>query len=676
MTELFSAGENGPSEAGEESLPGIADLTADDLRAQFRRDLSAALAAQSEWRTEARELYDLVAGHQWPEEDLAVMREQKRPAVTFNLAGKFIDALAGLQANNRQDIRYIPREPGDTARNDILTGAAEWARDLCDAGDEESDAFHDAVLTGIGWMEWFLDEESGHGPLPAGERRDPLEMWYDPAARRRGLTDARWVCRVKAMSRAEYRERFGELPDTDVGWLGFALVDEDQGGLKVVEARQDYPLPGDSSGALPGGGRIPVADYQFWRRERGVRVTAAVLAGQAPQTRVFTPRQWVAMEPLLREQGVGFEAVPVIERVYYRCILTPAGVVQAGRSPWQKGFTFHAITGKRDRNRHSWYGIGRVIRDPQMWTNKFFSSVLFSVITNAKGGLLAEEGAFTDQNEAEDSWAMPNAITWAADGAVAGGRIMPKPHAAYPDGMDRLMQFSIDALPGVTGLNLELLGLADRMQPGVVEAQRKQSAMTIVSWAFDSMHRYYRSAGRQIADYIADYVPEGTLVRISSDRGQQYVPLVKDKSAIPYDVVVDDAPASPNQKERIWAILDALLPKLLQAGIPLPKALIDYVPLPADLVNAWKQEMQPDPQQHALREREAQASVAVSEAVVAEKQAGARLKAAQARKAEVEAGLGQIEVVSALSQVVAGGGSRPQVRDQENDVDGAVGRSG
>ena len=49
------------------------------LRAWFRADRDAS----SEWRKEAKVDFDFVASHQWDERDLAVLKEQGRPPITF-----------------------------------------------------------------------------------------------------------------------------------------------------------------------------------------------------------------------------------------------------------------------------------------------------------------------------------------------------------------------------------------------------------------------------------------------------------------------------------------------------------------------------------------------------------------------------------------------------------------
>jgi hypothetical protein len=602
--------EGTPPQPGEQGLPD-----AEEVYAEFKARLRQSNQHQKDWRTEARSLYDLVAGHQWSEEDLAKLKDQLRPAVTFNVAGKFIDAVQGLQINNRQDIRYFPRENGASALNEELTGAVTWARDLCDMADEESDAFLDCVLTGLGWVECFLNDDGEPAGLPAGERRDPLQMRWDGKARKKNLSDGRFVIRVTDMDQTDYKAKFKEEADTapETDFMDFETDEDDIASPQIIPQPHDYPT-GEATG--PGGAplnyRPKVAHYEFWRREQQYMVKTATLGEQT-----FKGDEWAHIEPMLKQRQIPYKATPRMVKVYYRAFVTTTGVKQLARSPYQGGFTFHAITGKRDRNNNLWYGIGRALVDPQLWVNKFFSAILFSIMTGSKGGLMAEEDAFTDARKAEENWSSPDAITWLKTGALGKGKIQQKEPAPFPSGMDRLMEFSMAALPSTSGLNLELLGLVDRQQAGVLEAQRKQSAMAIIAWAFDAMKRYYRSVGRQMARYFVDYVPEGELIRVTQDTGQGYVPLRKDRLALAFDVIVDEAPTSVNMKERVWAVLEQLIPQLLAAKMPVPAEVLDYSPLPADLTQKWKNMLHPDPEAHDKSQKQFEAMInkLVSEAM-------------------------------------------------------------
>jgi hypothetical protein len=608
-----------------------------ELLDAFRARLKHAQSHWSEWRTEARELYDLVSGHQWSTEDEAKMKEDLRPMVTFNVAGKYIDAVLGLQINNRQQTQFFPREMGDAVVNEQLTGAVDWARDLCNQADEESDAFFDCIVTGLGWMECWLDKDLDPAGVPCGRRIDPLEMYVDPASRQRNFEDARYLIRLRYIDHDEYKELFGEeYSPTD---REFDTVDMEDEEIELIQTPQDYDNPpGPSQGAQPSSKKCPVADYQYWKREERWIVTVPGLGEKE-----LTDAQYEKAKEFLdeaRAAGKPVQAQKVKKRCYYRALISGNKVGKSGKSSYQRGFTFHGITGKRDRNKNTWYGIGRAILDPQRWVNKFFSTILYTLMTNAKGGLLAEQNAFVDSRKAESEWARPESITWLKDGSLSGvkPKVMEKPIAKYPEGLDRLMQFSMAALPQTSGLNLELMGLADRVQAGVVEAQRKQSAMAIIAWAFDAMRRYYRSIGRQQAQYVIDYMPEGTLIMINGEASKQYVPLVKNQNAVKFDVVVDEAPTSVNMKERVWAVLENIIPALIKAGIKIPPEVLDYSPLPADLAQKWKKAMQPSPEEQQAQQRAREAELAKTEGEAAEKHTGAELNKAQAQKALADAG--------------------------------------
>ena len=621
-----------PSDPGAFAAPDTAAPLPDreKVLTEFNGRFKASKDHFAQWREEARTLYDMVAGRQWTPEDEAALREQERPMVTFNLSAKYLDAIVGLQINNRQQIRYFPREAGDVAVNELLTGAVEWGRDLCDQSDDETDAFGDCVLTGYGWMEGYLDRDLDAAGVPAGTRIDPLEMFPDPSARKRNLTDARYMIRVKFVDSAEYTDLVGDAKASESPDLAEMSAEEDD-ILSVVTDPQDYLQ--DSAHGAQKRGRKPIADYQWWQREDAYAVQVEGL-GQT----IMEAREWAYYEQLLKRAKRPYKVNKVKRKVFYRATIASGTIVELSRSPFQEGFTYHAITGKRDRNDGVFHGIGRALVDPQRWVNKFFSTILYALMTNAKGGLMAEEDAFTDPRKAESEWANPSAITWLKKGALANGKVVPKEQARYPEGLDRLMTFSMNAIPQVSGLNAELLGLAERVQAGVVEAQRKQSAMAIIAWAFDAMRRYYRSMGRQQAEYVRQYMEPGTLIRINGEQGQQYVPLVKDRLTHQYDVIVDEAPTSVNQRERTWAVLENLIPQMLQSGMKIPKEVLDYAPLPADLAEKWKQALQPDPQTGQLQAQTMKATLDKLIAEVSKLQAGAQLDTAKAQEIMAELG--------------------------------------
>ena len=92
-----------------------------DLLLEIRDRYESGRTHASEWRTEARQSFDMYAGRQWSEQDTQKLTEQQRVPVTFNRTAILIDAVIGYEVNNRQETRYIPRTPGDAKVNELLS---------------------------------------------------------------------------------------------------------------------------------------------------------------------------------------------------------------------------------------------------------------------------------------------------------------------------------------------------------------------------------------------------------------------------------------------------------------------------------------------------------------------------------------------------------------------------
>ncbi|WP_230685840.1 hypothetical protein, partial [Streptococcus pneumoniae] len=82
---------------------------------------------------------------------------------------------------------------------------------------------------------------------------------------------------------------------------------------------------------------------------------------------------------------------------------------------------------------------------------------------------------FENPRKAMEDWAKPDGMIEVKAGALGRGSIQEREAKAYPQGLDRLLEFAVGSMPQVTGINLELLGLVQKEQAGVLEAQRKQA---------------------------------------------------------------------------------------------------------------------------------------------------------------------------------------------------------
>lgn len=577
------------------------------------------------WRRDAVREYEFVSGKQWSEADKGILLDEGRVPVVFNRTDPMVSAVLGAEILNRQEVTYLPREIGDVRTNEIVNDAAQWVRDATDASDEESDAFLDCIITGIGWTETRMDyEEDPEGMIVIG-RVTPLQMWSDPSATKRGLKDRRYHWRGRMMDRLDVKAL-----TTDAKYAQVLNVGNDGGDGNMTESvsssGDDYELGPDEGGTHDKDtrGRIWVRHFQWFDLVDAHKVFDPE-TGESSVMKKDEYKQLVmsSLENLVRPP----QSVKIKTRQYSEAFM--AGKVLLNKREIE-GFTFHPLTGKRDEKAGTWYGLVRAMTDPQMWANKWFSQIMHVLNTSAKGGLLYEENAVVNERELKEEWARPDSAIKLKAGALANGRIEERKASNYPAGLDKLMQFSFDAMPQVSGINLEMMGLVGKDQPGVLEAHRKQAGYSILAQFFDALKLYRKRQGRTLLNFIQEYISDGRLIRITGDNGaEQYVPLIRDDKTLKYDIIVDDAPMSANQKQMVWNMVMQMMPMLKDAPLPgdVWADLIKYSPLPAALSSKIGQaiseadQQPPDPMEQRAMQIEQEKGMAEITATTAQAEA-------------------------------------------------------
>jgi len=557
----------------------------------------------SKWRKDAKDDYDMVAGEQWSAEDKARLLEELRIPIVFNRMAPMVDAVAGAEILNRKSTRFIPRTLGAVKVNEILTGANDWAREQTDAEDEESDSFMDSLTCGMGWVETRMDYDDEPAGMIRMDRIDPLEMYWDPTCKKRNLADRRWQWRGRWMTKADFKAKYPGKLDQVINSLDAQPTNDGDITETLRFPDDEYAHEQDGYDASKDWqrGQLYVRHHQWFDYAPNYRVenpaTGQVDGMSGEEYKNVVKMALIAgMQPPRRIKGT--------KKVYKEAFI--CGNVALEKRDMDNGFTIECITGKRDRNRNSWYGIVRAMKDPQRWANKWLSQILHILNTNAKGGVLAEEGAFADIRKAEQNWSDPGAIIHVKKGKLDA--IRERQATVFPMGIEKLMEFAVTSMPQVTGINLELLGLVQREQPGVLEGQRKQAGYAILAVHFDALRRYRKRQGRIMLDYIREYLSDGRLIRVVGQDGEQYVPLVHNAQTSEYDVIVDEAPMSANQKELVWGMLVQMLPILQQAQMPpdVWAEFVKYSPLPSSLgdkiAQAITQKPPPDPEQQIAKQ--------------------------------------------------------------------------
>jgi hypothetical protein len=565
------------------------------LKGNIQSDLEYSL----KWRKQATDDLGFVSGDQWSDEDKQILDEQGRPHNVFNRIETILRAIAGMEINGRHEINFLPRNNDDTAKNELLTAVSKWMGDGCDAEDEQSEAFQQALGTGLGVSEARYSYENEAEGSYIEEQIDSREFVWDRTARKKNLRDARRMGRLRRMPLIDALQMFpGKTRrDIDAQWANQNYLDE--ATLKSIEEKRIR----DENTALwedyDDRNEVTVVVIQWREKESYWRVadiaTNTVKEYDNDQYKMISAR----MNQIGSKVGAmaSLHARQAYRWRYYQAFLGANALLDKVQpAPCGNQFSWGVITGAFDAKKRQWYGLVRVMRDPQQWANKFLSQIMQIMNSTAKGGILAEADAFDDQRQAEETYAMPEAITWMTPGSLSGQKpkVIPKPGQGDASAYVNLLTYAVQSITAVTGINLELLGQQDKDQPGIVEHMRKQAGMTVLATMFDSLRGFLKMIGRKRLYFIQTRIPDGTMVRVAGGEYAQVVQVTKDKTTGNYDVVVDDAPTSPNMKEANWAVMQPMLTAFKDQFLQDPQLMIlalEYSPLPSAFVDAMKKAM-------------------------------------------------------------------------------------
>jgi hypothetical protein len=553
------------------------------LVTRVEREVAMALPRVMGFRGEASISEKDYDGHQWDELDRMRLEQLRRPTIVFNEVKPTINAISGIERLNRPDIRFVSR-PLDSsleedAAGDLLTQAFSHVIDLCDGDAEQSRAVRDMSITGMGWVELRMDYEEDPDGRIVIERIPWREMLWDVNSRKENLADARWVARKREVPHEEFKRRwpkFSELVDTGSAYYEEQNVEKYELVTPYYSRQNEEANPQvKNQGAKR---TMPVTQYQWRDTEPVYRFLDQGEMTDMPE------KDWNKFKE--RAELLGMQVPYAVRqlRTVYKEVYIASGVVLQGPTDLPGGFSLKAITGEWDDEKKLWYGIERALRDPQRTMNKSLSTGLTMFLTNAKGGVMYETGAFTDPVLAKNQWSKPDAWIEMTQGGAA--KVVQREPFKYQGPLDVFFTESKAAFNYVSGIPPDMLGIAVNDVTAPTIQKRVQAALAVLGWFFDNITRFRKAVARTAAEYIREYWTHGQLVRIGGDFNSQAIPLLKSNLPIQYDMILDESVRhNPNLKAQLWMDLQPILPALLKAGMGrIVLQALKYSPIPAQML--------------------------------------------------------------------------------------------
>jgi hypothetical protein len=581
----------------------------DSVLKEYKQSLKAGLDAFQGWRQEALKDFQMYAGNQWDKKDIENLRGQARPALTFNKVTGIVNAVCGSEVTNRFETRFIPRTQEDEMFNEAMTETVRYIRQRADVEHEESAAFMDAAICGVGCLEFWKDYSEDISGMDRVDRVPTMDMLWDPSAKKMNLSDRRWDIRGKWIPLEEAKVRWPKHKDslTTLASATDGAAYPDRASGEIHDQTQAFKYDSNELAFYqPETQKVLVHEFTRWYLKPRVIYTDPITQVE----NVVDGDQWPKIKEIFDEQGfvegAHYEFVENYMKEYWRGFFCHELVLEDKMPKIQTGFHYKFITGFREtrEDRAGWFGLVKLMRDPQSWVNKAMSQIVYIISTNPKGAILAEKGAFVKPAQAMNDWAMPNKIIEMRAGAITNREIMIQ-KGEYPQGIDRIMQLSSEFVPEAVGVNPYFMGQVEdlRRTASTAVTSVQQQAMVVLSVLFDSLKKYRKEAGRMHLDFIGNFMPEGEIVRVvlpNTGGVPQMVPFKREwVDNVKYDVIVDSAPVSPNAQREFWDSLQQTqsLELLMNTGLMTPDIVADTVPdVPTTIrermkQNAMKQDM-------------------------------------------------------------------------------------
>lgn len=540
-------------------------------------------------------------------------RGTKRAMVQFNRVKPYVNAVSGFMAQNRRKACYVARLDNEEAQilySDYSNAVADYVRENANADQVESQQDRDMLVGGIGAVEMFMTYGEGYaGTDPNGEigyaPLDILTCFYDPYARRQNLIDSRWAGYDKVYQLEEALKLFSGSKeddfeeDADIGGSDLKYDSKSGANYRTLEG---YEWADEEAKT------VKVTFYQWYDVEKFYRCSNPLYAATDPALQAdiglileglqtdlegFDPRaEILILDGDLKKQvdeafGDSVEVFEFNRKVYYSAILSGDKLFDKFKTLSQQGMTIQFKTGDWDAKNKIWTGMVQSMKEPTLYYNKSLTELMFTIATNAKGGVMYEESAITDIQQFEANYAKSDKNVMVADGALSNARIQAKKENVQITGYENIVQMTDASISEVAGIDKGFLGSSeDRDESGILQRRRIRQVVTSLANYFDSIALYQKENARRLLDFLKIYAennPGGMIPILGQNGKTQFMKLVKDPFMAEYAVSIQEAPQTPEEKQDYATIMSAMADKLLAIGDPAGKAVLavamKYMPL-------------------------------------------------------------------------------------------------
>ena len=561
----------------------------------IQKEKAAAKGHVQRFREDAQQCFRFRDGHQLSDEDRQILQRSQRPDNAFNAAQKFIRFISGVERFAPEALIFGAVDETDEGQQqfgEFTTRCYDWAIEKGEGTYERSIGFEDMCVGGMGWVGYRIDKLIDHKGLIAIDRLPWDEMWW-PECRNQNLRGTRWRARE---TKIDKDEAISTWPEQEM--LIRAMCLDGKRGRPEPDRQIRYTVPYletvpiDKSGIAGQRDEVSILEWEWYDDEQGMYFYDPLEKEDTWLSRKAFKFYNDALRKFRQQPVTDYVDQP--ERVYRKVFLLNdrQQLGQVMDLP-KKRFTLNCMTAHYDEDEKTFYGLFKVLIDPQRYANKFFNQIIEIIGMGAKGGGVFEEGAIEPKHvdEFENTYAKPGKWNMVAPGAISGNKIKDKMPAALPAATMPLMQYCVQMMEDVIGIAPSAYGQGEMQNtPGITLRQKGKSGLLLLAMEFDSLSRFRKEEGRIIFDLLG-LLADDRLIRVGKPiEGQEVIRLLRAPFSIEYELVLDDTERDPNIRHQYMEWILGMAPTLIRMNQFLPE-MLDYMPWPFKIRQMLKKGM-------------------------------------------------------------------------------------
>ena len=507
----------------------------------------------------ARTCENYFAGNQWAEEDLAILRAAKRPALTINQILRTISNVLGTQIYNRTETLFKPRTglaSEDTANT--LTKLFMQIGDNNQMTWVRSDVFADGLITSRGFYDirmGFTDNMLGEVQI---QQLNPKNVLLDPDSDSYDPRDWQDVVTTKWLSIDEIGLIFGPKK------------------AKILRGRSDVGFPHSYDSAdffrdrFGGQDTFPsiftkdtdndmvrnvrIVERQWKKLDRREHFLDLQLGDIKP-----IPTEWEGDQEQIGEHLARNPNIEIVERLVQRVRWTIIADDLLLYDDWSPYDEFTVVPYFPHFRRGTTVGLVENLLSSQELLNKTKSQELHVINTSANSGWILQDGVLTNMpiSELEKRGAETGLVIEVSD-INQIDKIKPN---SIPSGLDRISANAEDYIKTISGVSDAQSGFSREDVAAKAIKANQRGGQANLAKVLDNLERTDFIAARLILNLVQRFYTDERVFRITTDRvtgdsqeitvnqAQPDGSISNDLSLGEYDVIVTSQPERDNFEE-------------------------------------------------------------------------------------------------------------------------------